>query len=139
MPVEILAQRYEVLRPLGRGGMGDVLLVRDQRDGREVALKKLHLADAEATARFRDEFALLARIEHPNVVRVFDYGVLADGSAYFTLEYLEGAPIDEALAPGDVQATLRAVLDIASGLDVLHEAGVLHCDLKPSNILMVGT
>src|SRR5262245_10569223 len=140
MPAEILAQRYEVLRPLGRGGMGNVLLVRDLREVREVALKKLHLADDEAAARFREEFAILARIDHPNVVRVFDYGVLADGGgAYFTLEYLEGKPIDEAIPPGDVQAALRAVLDVASGLDVLHEAGVLHCDLKPSNILMVAS
>lgn len=138
---EIIAQRYEVLRPLGSGGMGDVSLVRDQRDGREVALKRLRLVDPEAATRFRDEFSVLARIEHPNIVRVFDYGALPEaegGGAYFTMEYLDGLPIDEAIGPGEIAPLLRAVLDIAAGLDALSAVGLAHCDLKPSNVMLVG-
>lgn len=139
MTPETIANRYEVLRPLGRGGMGDVLLVRDQRDGREVALKRLHLKDEEAASRFRDEFATLARIEHPNIVRVFDYGVLpnAGAGAYFTMEYLPGKPIDEAIGPGEITPALAAFQDISAGLRALHVAGLVHCDLKPSNVMIV--
>lgn len=137
---DLFAQRYEVLRPLGQGGMGEVHLVRDRRDGREVALKRLRLTDDEALARFRDEFAVLARIEHPNIVRVFDYGVLPEaegGGAYFTMEALDGEAIDDAISPGEIAPLLRAVIEIAAGLDALDAAGLVHCDLKPSNVMLV--
>src|SRR5688572_29712121 len=140
MSPEILSGRFEVLRSLGRGGMGDVMLVRDGRDGRELALKRLHLRNEEAAARFRDEFAILARIEHPNIVRVFDFGSLPQsegGGAYFTMEFLDGKAMDEAIAPGEIEPVLAATLDIWTGLSALYAAGLVHCDLKPSNVLML--
>ena len=134
---EWIANRYEVLRPLGSGGMGDVFLVRDERDGAELALKRLRDVAPSALARLRDEFAALARLAHPNIVGVFDYGSLPEGSAFFTMEYLAGKPLDEAVLPGDVAGVLRAVRDIAAGLEALYSAGLVHCDLKPSNLFVV--
>jgi serine/threonine-protein kinase len=128
---ELLAGRYEVIRPLGTGGMADVLLVRDTREDRECALKRLHLTDPEAVARLREEFAALARIDHPNIVRVYDYGTLEDGAPYFTMEYLKGKPLDEALSPGDVPGVLLALRDILAGLAALHSADSCTATSKP--------
>src|SRR5688572_26167019 len=127
MPHDIMAQRYEVLRPPESGGMGEVFMVRDTRDGSRVALKRLRSVNPESAGRLREEFAALARIEHPNIVRVFDYGMLPEGQPYFTMEYLDGRHLDQAVRPGDVAGALRAVRDIADGLDALYGAGLVHC------------
>src|SRR2546423_13193848 len=134
---ELIAGRYEILRLLGAGGLGEVFLVRDTRDDSRVALKRLRALDAEGLARFREEFAVLARIHHPNMVRVHDYGELPGESAYFTMELLDGLTLDEAIAPGDVEGALAAARDVSAGLSALYAAGIVHCDLKPSNLMTV--
>ncbi len=134
---ERIADRYEVVRSLGSGGMGEVFLVRDERDGSLRALKRLTLQTPEAAARMREEFAFLARVDHPNIVQVFDYGLLAKGGAYFTMEYLNGRAFDEAVRPGDVSGAMRASREILAGLEAIYAAGLVHCDLKPSNVVLV--
>ncbi|MGH7725896.1 MAG: sigma 54-interacting transcriptional regulator [Candidatus Eiseniibacteriota bacterium] len=132
-----LVDRYDVLHSLGRGGLGEVLLVRDSHSGELRALKQLSGLEPEAIARLREEFAALARIEHPNIVRVFDYGTLPDGRPFFTMEYLVGRTFDEAVQPGDVPSALRVTRDVLAGLDALAATGFVHCDLKPSNVFVL--
>jgi formylglycine-generating enzyme required for sulfatase activity len=133
---------FETLRRLGRGGMGVVYLARQVSLNRQVAIKILPpLPRAESAARaetFRREAELMARVSHPNVVSVYDFGV-ADGRPYLVMEFVAGGDLkrsisaDRPLEPGRVRGLIAP---IARALTCLHRAGILHRDLKPANILM---
>ena len=135
---ERFAGRYLLLRPLGRGGMGEVFLARDLTDGAECALKRLTVAPGDlppdALAR---EFEALTRVRHPEIVAVHELGWAPDGTPYITMEFVPGLPADRALARGDFAALIFVAARIAHGLEALHAAGVIHGDLKPSNVLVV--
>lgn len=130
---------YDLLREAGRGARGAVFEARDQRDGRAVAVKLLlsgEYATAEDRALFRHEAAVLARLDHPNLVRLYEAGVV-DGRPYLALEFVTGPPLSRALAdfqaPGSAAALVEAV---ARGVHHAHQQGVVHRDLKPANILI---
>jgi Tol biopolymer transport system component len=129
---------YEILAPLGRGGMGEVWRARDTKLRREVAIKALPIefaADPERRARFEREAHLLASLNHPNVAAI--YGLEEAGDAvYLVLELVEGETLTERLVSGPlpVAEALTIAAQIAAGLEAAHEAGVIHRDLKPSNV-----
>jgi tetratricopeptide (TPR) repeat protein len=131
---------YEILRELGRGGMGVVYLARQAALKRLVVLKMLrdgNFAGPEQLARFRIEAELLARLQHPNIVQIHEVGT-HDGRPYLVLEYVEGGSLAERLA-GTPQAAhpaagLAALL--AAAVDAAHQRGVVHRDLKPANVLL---
>ncbi|MDB5098928.1 MAG: protein kinase [Cyanobacteria bacterium RYN_339] len=128
-------KRYEPVRVLGAGGMGRVELVRDRERGQDVALKAYASAgDAvEGHFLFKQEFWAMASLRHPNLVEAFDYGELADGTPYFTMEEVPGSD----LAPPQDEAEVRAWLPgVAAALGFLHARGWVHGDLKPANIRM---
>ncbi|MEZ4428852.1 MAG: serine/threonine-protein kinase [Nannocystaceae bacterium] len=136
--------RYEFVRRLGVGGMGIVYLVRDPALRRLVALKLLHpkLArgvDAEAVAaRLRREARAMARLDHPNVVRVLEVGE-HEGRTFLVMEYVEGTTLARWLAADRARPwreVVRAFLGAGEGLAAAHEAGMAHCDFKPDNVLM---
>jgi serine/threonine-protein kinase len=140
--------RYETIRPLGSGGMGEVVLMLDRAIGRNVAVKRLLAgADDASVSRFQEEVRTLGRIEHPNVVPVYDAGVDEEGRHFFAMKYVDGeslAEIIERLRAGD-QATARewtlerrihALLGVLRGLSAAHAQGVLHRDVKPSNVMV---
>jgi hypothetical protein len=131
---------YELLEELGRGGMGVVYRARQAGLGRIVALKKLlhsDLAPSADVARFRAEPEAAARLEHPNIVPIFDVGE-HQGQPYFTMPLVEGTTLARRLAEGPLPPREAATLlaPIARAVDFAHRAGVLHRDLKPSNILI---
>jgi len=131
---------YEVLSPLGAGGMGEVYRARDAKLNREVAVKVLpeHLAsDADARARFEREAQAVAALSHPNILAIHDFGV-ENGVAYSVTELLEGETLRARLAgsPLHSRKAIDFALQIARGLAAAHERGVVHRDLKPENIFL---
>ena len=129
---------YEILSPLGKGGMGEVWRARDQKLGREVAIKTLpeeFAKDEERLARFEREAKLLASLNHPNIAAI--YGLEEDnGTRFLVLELVEGDTLAERLKRGaiPVEESLQLALQIAEALEAAHEKGVIHRDLKPANI-----
>jgi beta-lactam-binding protein with PASTA domain len=143
-PVEnadhIVANRYRLREQLGRGGMGVVWRARDERLERDVALKVLHpwvADDEDLRARFEREAAALARLEHPNVIRLYD--VLEDqGQTVLVLELVEGDGLHTVVARRtlDWNETRRLLAPVAAALAHAHARGVVHRDLTPSNVLV---
>lgn len=129
---------YEILGPLGAGGMGEVYRARDRKLGREVAIKVLSEAfasDASRVARFEREARMLAAVNHPAIAAI--YGAEEDGDfRYIVMELVPGETLSEKLAvcPLPVPEALGLAAQIAEALSVAHEKGVIHRDLKPANI-----
>jgi serine/threonine protein kinase len=137
-----IAGRYRIERPLGHGAMSTVDLARDLELDREVALKRLaeNLSrDDELRARFQREARLAARLAHPNVVRIYDVGEDEDGRPFIAMEYVEGETLAELVArrgPLPAQEVTQLGVQIARALAAAHEAGLVHRDVKPQNLLL---
>jgi eukaryotic-like serine/threonine-protein kinase len=134
-----LGGRYRVIKRLGSGGMGaSVLLAEDERLGRLVALKRLPTSSPEdALARFQREARLGASLNHPNVVSIFD-SEADDDALLIVMEYVDGDSLKEELRRGPLAAerAIGVLSQIAAALDYAHSAGVIHRDVKPSNVLI---
>src|SRR5262245_6965804 len=133
---------YEILTPLGAGGMGEVYRARDSRLGREVAIKILSpgLADNPTRrVRFEREAQAISRLSHPNICAVYDVGE-QNGAAYLVMEYIEGESLEQRLRRGALPAgtALRLAIQIADALDAAHRRGIVHRDLKPANVMLAG-
>jgi serine/threonine-protein kinase len=141
-PPTQVAGRYVIERRLGAGGMSTVFKANDTVLERPVAVKLLaeHLADDDAfVARFRREALSAARLQHPNIVQVFDSGQDPEsGRHYIVMEYVDGPSCADLLRERrelDIEQTVRAIRDACHGLDYAHRAGVIHRDVKPGNLL----
>lgn len=140
-PPALVAGRYRPVRFLGRGGMGVVHEAEDTRLDRRVALKMLTAVeglarDSEAWDRFRREARALARIEHPGVVTLYDSGVY-DGTPYLVMQVLDGsslADLASAAGPLPMQVVSTVALGVTEALEAAHAAGVVHRDVKPTNV-----
>jgi len=134
--------RYEILRPLGDGGMAEVYLARDEVLGRDVALKTLKewLAEDEMfLERFRREARSAATLNHPNVVQVYDQRRSAEGRYYIIMEHVPGGTLKDRIAsegPLDPAEVARLASQVAEALRAAHEAGVVHRDVKSQNVLL---
>src|SRR5690349_4781922 len=131
---------YEIVAPLGQGGMGEVYRARDTRLGREVAIKVLpqHLSEQpEVRARFEREARAVSSLNHPNICTLHDVGREGDVD-YLVLELVDGETLEQRLARGRVPTAeaLRLGAQIADALDRAHRAGVIHRDLKPANVML---
>lgn len=130
---------YEIVRCLGAGGMGDVYLARDVRLARKVALKVLRpdLADPRWIAAFRQEALAASALNHPNIVTIFEIGE-SEGTRFIATEYVDGVTLRERLRQKPIAATelVDIALKIAEGLAAAHEAGVVHRDIKPDNVML---
>ena len=134
---------YEILGPLGAGGMGEVYKARDTRLDRTVAIKVLpdHLSRSpEVKKRFEREARAVSSLNHPNICTLHDVGS-DNGTDYLVMEYLEGDTLAKRLEEGPLQVDelLRTAIEIADALDKAHRNGLIHRDLKPGNIMMLST
>ena len=131
---------YEILSPLGAGGMGEVYKARDTRLERTVAIKVLpsHLsASPEVRQRFEREAKTISQLSHPHICALYDVGREGE-TEYLVMEYLEGETLSERLAKGPLplEQTLRYGIEIADALDKAHRQGIVHRDLKPGNVML---
>ena len=133
--------RYEIEREIGRGGMAVVYKAFDPRLERAVAIKLIQSGAfgsnifGHIRERFEREAKALAKLRHPNIVKVLDYGE-HEGSPYLVMDYLEGATLKEVKKPLKVETAVRLIRPIADALDYVHRQGLLHRDVKPSNIMI---
>ena len=134
---------YEILEPLGEGGMGVVYRARDLRLGRVVALKILpaaKVADADSKRRFVQEAQAASALSHPNIVTI--YGIdEVDGTDFIAMELIAGAPLERLIPRPGLQfmTTLRYAVQIADALAAAHAAGIVHRDVKPTNVMVTGS
>jgi len=141
-PGESFADRYRMLKLIGRGGMGAVYLAEQTALARKVAIKLLHgTADEMTTARFQREARVIAQLQHPHIVNLIDFGD-AGGQLYLVMEFIDGETISSlskregALSEG---RALDLAIQIAEALAVAHGAGIVHRDVKPDNLMVMKT
>ena len=130
--------KYQIIRVLGRGGMGEVILAQDEDLGRRVAIKRpFRSAMEEGLARFQVE-ARAATLRHPNIPAVYEMGV-EDGLPFIAMEFVEGEPLDKMIAAGkpqDLISKLSIIEQVSSALGHAHEKGIIHRDIKPANVIV---
>jgi len=142
-PGRVIDERYEIIEQIGYGGMGIVFRALHVELNRRVALKILspdHVSDPIALSRFRREARALGAISHPNAVNVIDFGVTEDGMAFLVMELLEGRTLRTVIASERIQLqrVARIASQICGAVTEAHRCGVIHRDLKPDNIMLVG-
>ena len=139
---ELIAERYEIIEELGRGGMGVVYRARDRELDDEIAVKLLRTdlvkSDPELIARLKMEIRLARRITHPNVVRSHDFGEW-EGTHFMTMEYVKGITVEKLIETQgrlSVASTLVIGTQVAEALAVAHDLDIIHRDIKPANLLV---
>ncbi len=145
MQRSVVDNRYKLVEPLGSGGMANVYLAHDEVLARDVAIKVLrdqYAEDEEFVGRFRREAQSAARLSHPHIVQIYDWGRSGEGAYYIAMEYVPRGTLKElirhdgALAPA---AAMGVALQISDALSAAHEQGVIHRDIKPQNVLVTRT
>ena len=137
----VLGNRYKLLRPLGKGGMALVFEAHDQLLERPVAIKLLRKdfsTDPEFRDRFLHEARSAANLSHPNIVTVYDFGI-DDGEIYIVMELATGSDLKTSIeknGPFSLDSGLELGIQICTGLGYAHRAGIVHCDIKPQNIII---
>jgi serine/threonine protein kinase len=137
----LLNNRYALEKPLASGGMAHVWRGRDELLGRPVAVKILRdefTRKPDFQEKFRREAQAIARLSHPNLVTVYDFGI-QDGQCFMIMEYVEGEDLKSFLRrarPQPLEAWLDITIQVCEGLGLAHRAGLVHCDVKPQNILL---
>ena len=134
---------YEIVAPLGAGGMGEVYTARDTRLDRTVAVKVLPpdvADDPERRARFEREARAVAALQHPNICTIHDVGVATEGVPFLVMELLPGETLQQRLARGplDDGEFVEIATALTGALDAAHTSGIIHRDIKPANIFLTG-
>jgi len=144
-PGDVLDNRYRLTAPIATGGMGEVWRATDVSLGRMVAVKLLRpelLADPEFEPRFQAEARMMAALTHPHIVNVYDYGHApraSGGSPYLVMSYVPGVPLSQRIAQAgrlSVTETGSVLIQAAAALHAAHRGGIVHCDVKPANLLV---
>ena len=136
--IEHLPSRYRILASLGKGGIGQVYKVEDSILNQICALKIINRAEPKSKETLIREFKMLSNFQHPNLVRVYDFGFLTSELPYFTMEYIDGTDLKNYFASEpNINSIYQIIKDILSALCYLHEKGTIHGDIKPENIMVI--
>ncbi len=142
-PARPAGDRYELRGRLGQGGMGEVLVARDEQLGRDVAIKRMLVDEPSSGAidRFLREARVQGRLDHPSIVPVHELGRDVEGMPYFVMKKVSGTTLAAILENGDTtkfsrQRLLRAFVDVCLAIEFAHVRGIIHRDLKPANIVL---
>ncbi len=137
---EVLNGRYEIVRLLGRGGMGEVYLANDSRIKRTVAVKVLHsdrVSSKESLRRFALETQAVSALNHPNIMTIHEFDTTSEGTVFFVAEYVDGQTLNRHVRANlDLDKALDIAMQVSSALSAAHEAGITHRDIKPENIMV---
>lgn len=138
---QVIDQKYKVLALLGRGGMGAVYLAHHLNLDKDVALKTFATTSLpdETKQRFKREAQALGKLQHKNIVEVFDFGIASGGLPYYTMEHLDGESVAERIArngPLNIEEAIYVFSELCHGLSFCHKNGVVHRDIKPGNIFL---
>jgi len=134
--VRVIDGRYEPIKKLGEGGMGEVWLVKDRENkGKEIALKFISsgMKEGERGGCFKHEFELLSKLRHPNLVEVYDFGQAEEG-CFFTMEYVAGEDLFSYAQKSSPTKLMEEVVGVLRALEYIHSRGLIHYDVKPENI-----
>ena len=141
-PLETVANRYSLVKLLGKGGMGSVYSVEDLVHKRQkIALKMIdtRILSPESLQRFKREFEIMTRLKHPNLIRVYDLGYDTEIETYYiTMEYLDGLSVQESIekyGAFDTDKAISILVDMCRALEFIHSRGILHRDINPRNII----
>jgi serine/threonine-protein kinase len=142
---QLIGGRFRIIRQLGEGGMGIVYEAEQQMGStvRKVAVKTLHKelsTDPSVSARFHRECGTVAGLEHPNTVKVYDFGTTDTGTLYIAMEFLAGKSLDQTIqneGPLPPERVNHLIRQIAGSLDEAHHQGIVHRDLKPENVVLI--
>ncbi len=136
----LLNERYEVVKLLGKGGMGEVYLANDTRINRSVALKVLRsdlVSSKESLHRFAVEAQAVSALNHPHIMTIYELESTDEGTMFFVAEYVDGKTLNHLIGPKlDLQKALDIAIQVSSALAAAHEAGITHRDIKPENIMV---
>ncbi len=138
-----IAQNYEILEKVGEGGMSAVYKARHMHLNREVAVKMLHphlVSNRVSRERFSQEARAVSQIEHPNVVRLLDFGITEENRPYIVMDFLRGKSLAQLIkerGPFDIDTAVSIFLQICDALAYTHDKGIVHRDLKPSNVILL--
>jgi serine/threonine-protein kinase len=144
LPAGARVGAFQIIEVIGRGAFGTVYRAVHPLIGKEVAIKVLstrHAPDPATLRRFIEEARAVSRIRHSNIVDIFDFGELRDGTPYYVMELLRGKSIAELLSQGEalpLDGVMKIISEVGSALDAVHAAGILHRDLKPANVFVSG-
>ena len=139
MTKQIIDGRYVISRKLGSGATGTVYKAHLVGDEHPVALKILSAgcADDDKAQNLRDEFQLLSQLDHPHIVKIQSFGLTTKKQPYFVMEYVDGPPLDKSVLERISSPDFHSILvDICLALDYIHDYGLIHQDVKPTNILL---
>ena len=139
---KIIDSRYEILARIGEGGMGVVYKARQTSIDRVIAIKVLNAqvaGDQQWVQRFNNEARACARLQHPNTIRMFDFGQAPDGRLYMTMEFLDGVSLRDAISKGALspQRVVKILIQCCASLAEAHSIGIIHRDIKPDNVFLL--
>lgn len=136
----LINQRYEIIRLLGRGGMGEVYLAADTRINRKIALKVLHtdlVSSKESLRRFAQEAQAVSALNHPHIMTIHEFDTADDGSLFIVAEYIDGQTLNNQIRGGlPLDKAFDIAIQVSSALAAAHEAGITHRDIKPENLMV---
>ncbi|MEO7734238.1 MAG: serine/threonine-protein kinase, partial [Kofleriaceae bacterium] len=140
---KVIDGRYEIQARIGEGGMGVVYKAKQTSIDRMIAIKMLNpqmASDQQWVQRFYNEAKATSRLQHPNTIRMFDFGQTAEGRLFLTMEFLEGIPLRDAVAQQSPMApnrVLKVLIQCCASLAEAHSIGIIHRDIKPDNVFLL--